>query len=171
MQRILAELRSLSYILQPNAYPLIVRKQLELPLAYGHTPSSPTVFASCGLLLVMGGTVPVASASASRPATGRTAGVPEARPETLYYYLNFIRHWRHPVHEGSVSSAKPSKGHSTGVTRNTPVSSRRWCSPSRSGSAARWRRSTPLPNRSSPRFVPSPCLARSAKPSSKSASI
>ena len=42
IQRILAELRSLSFILQPNLFPLIVRKQLELSLAHGHTPTSPT---------------------------------------------------------------------------------------------------------------------------------
>ena len=45
IQRILDELRSISYILRPNLFPLIVRKQLELTLANGHTLSSPTVFA------------------------------------------------------------------------------------------------------------------------------
>ena len=101
IQRILDELRSMSYILRPNLFPLIVRKQFELTLTSGHTPSSPTVFASCGLLLVMVG---------DRSGSQRLGEVglllaerPEfldARPETLFYYLNFIHHWRHPVHEG-----------------------------------------------------------------------
>ena len=39
LQRILAELHSLSYIGRPNLFPLIVRKQLDLTLAHGHTPS------------------------------------------------------------------------------------------------------------------------------------
>lgn len=101
VQRILDELRSLSYLLQPNLYPLIVRKQLELLLANGHTPSSPTVLASCGLLLVMMG---------DRAGSQRFGEVglllserpefPDARPETLFYHLNFINHWRHPVRDG-----------------------------------------------------------------------
>jgi predicted ATPase/class 3 adenylate cyclase len=101
IQRILDELRSMSYILRPNLFPLIVRKQLDLTLAGGHTPSSPTVLASCGLLLVMMG---------DRAGSQRFGEVglllterPEfrdARPETLFYYLNFIHHWRHPVRDG-----------------------------------------------------------------------
>jgi len=101
IQRILDELRSMSYILRPNLFPLIVRKQLDLTLTNGHTPSSPTVFGSCGLLLVMVG---------DRAGSQRLGEVglllaegPEfrdARPETLFYYLNFIHHWRHPVHDG-----------------------------------------------------------------------
>jgi predicted ATPase/class 3 adenylate cyclase len=101
IQRILDELRSMSYILRPNLFPLIVRKQLDLTLAGGHTPSSPTVLASCGLLLVMMG---------DRAGSQRFGEVgmllterpefPDARPETLFYYLNFIHHWRHPVRDG-----------------------------------------------------------------------
>jgi predicted ATPase/class 3 adenylate cyclase len=101
IQRILDELRSMSYILRPNLFPLIVRKQLDLTLAGGHTPSSPTVLASCGLLLVMVG---------DRAGSQRFGEVglllterpefPDARPETLFYYLNFIHHWRHPVRDG-----------------------------------------------------------------------
>ncbi len=101
IQRILDELRSISYILRPNLFPLIVRKQLELTLANGHTLSSPTVFGSCGLLLVMVG---------DRAGSQRLGEVGlvlaegmefrDARPETLFYYLNFIHHWRHPVHDG-----------------------------------------------------------------------
>lgn len=101
IQRILAELRSLSYLVRPNLFPLIVRKQLDLTLAHGHTPSSPTVFASYGLLLVMTG---------DRAGSQRFGEVglllterPEfrqARPETLFMYLNFIHHWRHPLRDG-----------------------------------------------------------------------
>jgi len=101
IQRILSELRSLSFILQPNLFPLIVRKQLELLLAHGHTPTSPTVLASCGLLLVLTG---------DHGGSQRFGEVGlllteqkefrDARPETLFYYLNFIHHWRHPVHDG-----------------------------------------------------------------------
>ena len=38
IQRILAELRNMSYIVRPNLFPLLVRKQLDLTLAHGHTP-------------------------------------------------------------------------------------------------------------------------------------
>ncbi len=101
MQRILSELRSLSFILQPNLFPLIVRRQLDLLLAHGHTPTSPTVLASCGLLLVMTGD----RAGSQRfgelglQLTERTE-FRDARPETLFYYLQFIRHWRHPLRDG-----------------------------------------------------------------------
>ena len=100
IQRILAELRSLSYIVRPNLFPVIVRKQLDLTLAYGHTPNSPTVLASYGLLLVMTGDLAgsqrfgeVGLLLTERPEFR------EARPETLFMYLNFIRHWRHPIRD------------------------------------------------------------------------
>jgi predicted ATPase/class 3 adenylate cyclase len=101
IQRILAELRSLSYIARPNLFPLIVRKQLDLTLAHGHTPSLPLVLVSYGVLLVLTGD----RAGAQR--FGETALLlterPEfrdARPETLFMHLNFIRHWRHPLRDG-----------------------------------------------------------------------
>jgi predicted ATPase/class 3 adenylate cyclase len=101
IQRILSELRSLSFILQPNLFPLIVRKQLELLLAYGHTLTSPTVLASCGLLQVLTGD------HAGSQRFGEVGLLlteqkefRDARPETLFYYLTFIRHWRHPLHDG-----------------------------------------------------------------------
>jgi len=101
IQRILAELRSMSYIVRPNLFPLLVRKQLELTLAHGHTPSSPLVLASYGLLLVMLGDRAgaqrfgeVAMLLAERPE------FKEARPQTLFLHLGFIRHWRHPVRDG-----------------------------------------------------------------------
>jgi predicted ATPase/class 3 adenylate cyclase len=101
IQRILAELRSMSYIVRPNLFPLLVRKQLDLTLANGHTPSSPLVLVSYGLLLVMTG---------DRVGSQRFGEVGiqlverpefrEARPQTLFMYLNFIHHWRHPLRDG-----------------------------------------------------------------------
>jgi predicted ATPase/class 3 adenylate cyclase len=100
-QRILTELRSLSYIVAPNLFPLIVRTQLDLTLAHGHTSSSPLGLVSFGLLLVMTG---------DRAGSQRFGEVGmqlaerdeflEARPQTVFLYLNFIRHWRHPLRDG-----------------------------------------------------------------------
>jgi predicted ATPase/class 3 adenylate cyclase len=101
LQRILSELRSLSFILRPNLFPLIVRKQLELLLAHGHTLTSPTVLASYGLLLVLTGDY---AGSQRFGEVGllltEQKEFRDARPETQLYYLNFIRHWRHPIHDG-----------------------------------------------------------------------
>ena len=101
IQRILAELRSMSYIVRPNLFPLLVRKQLDLTLAHGHTSSSPLVLASYGLLLVMLGDRAgsqrfgeVGMLLAERPEFR------EARPQTVFMHLNFIHHWRHPVRDG-----------------------------------------------------------------------
>ncbi len=101
IQRILSELRSLSFILRPNLFPLMVRKQLNLLLAYGLTPGSPTILGSCGLLLVMTGDR-AGSQRFGELALQLTerAEFRDARPETLFYYLHFIRHWRHPVRDG-----------------------------------------------------------------------
>jgi predicted ATPase/class 3 adenylate cyclase len=100
-QRILTELHSLSYIVRPNIFPLVVRKQLDLTLAHGHTPSSTLVLASYGLLLVMTG---------DRAGSQRFGEVSlllsdreefsEARPQALFLHLNFIHHWRHPLRDG-----------------------------------------------------------------------
>jgi predicted ATPase/class 3 adenylate cyclase len=101
IQRILAELRSLSYIARPNLFPLIVRKQLELTLAHGHTPSLPLVLVSYGVLLVMTGDR--AGAQRFGEAALLLTDRPEfrdARPETLFMHLNFVRHWRHPLRDG-----------------------------------------------------------------------
>lgn len=100
-QRILAELRSLSYIVRPNLNPLIVRKQLDLTLAHGHTPSSPLVLVSYGLLLVMTGD---REGSQRFGEAGLLLAEREefvaARPQTVFLYLNFIRHWQHPLNDG-----------------------------------------------------------------------
>ncbi|WKG06110.1 AAA family ATPase [Mycolicibacterium sp. HK-90] len=101
LQRILAELRSMSYIVRPNLFPLLVRKQLDLTLTHGHTPSSPLVLASYGLLLVILGDHTgsqrfgeVGLQLAERPEFR------EARPQTLFMHLNFIHHWCHPLRDG-----------------------------------------------------------------------
>jgi predicted ATPase/class 3 adenylate cyclase len=101
IQRILAEIRSMSYIIRPNLFPLIVRKMLDLTLAHGHTPNSPVVLASFGLLLVMIGD----RAGSQRfgevgMLLAERAEFREARPETVFLYLDFIRHWRHPLRDG-----------------------------------------------------------------------
>ncbi|WP_199193916.1 AAA family ATPase [Mycobacterium sp. ITM-2016-00318] len=98
--RILAEMHSLSYIGRPNLLPLIVRKQLDLTLAHGHTPSLPVVLASYGLVLVLAGDRDgaqrfgdVAMQLVERPE------FKEVRPHTLFLYFDFIDHWRHPIRE------------------------------------------------------------------------
>ncbi|WP_235892527.1 AAA family ATPase [Mycolicibacterium hodleri] len=101
IQRILSELRSMSYIVRPNIFPLVVRKQLDLTLEHGHTPSSPLVLASYGLLLVILGDR--VGAQRFGEVGMLLADRPEfraARPETLFIHLNFIHHWRHPIREG-----------------------------------------------------------------------
>ncbi len=98
--RILAEMHSLSYIGRPNLLPLIVRKQLDLTLAHGHTPSLPVVLASYGAVLVFAGDRDgaqrfgeVATQLVERPE------FKEARPHTLFLYYDFIDHWRHPIRD------------------------------------------------------------------------
>ena len=100
LQRILAEMLSLSYIGRPNLVPLIVRKQLDLALAHGHTPSFPLVLASYGVVLVIAGDRggaqrfgEVAMQLVERPEFS------EARPQTLFLHFDFIDHWRHPIRE------------------------------------------------------------------------
>jgi predicted ATPase/class 3 adenylate cyclase len=100
LQRILAEMHSLSYIGRTNLFPLIVRKQLDLALAHGHTPSFPLVLASYGAVLVIAGDRngaqrfgEVARQLAERPE------FKEARPQVLFLHFDFIDHWRHPIRE------------------------------------------------------------------------
>ena len=101
IMRILAELHSLSYIGRPNLFPLLVRKQLDLTLAHGHTPSSPVVLASYGLLLVI--TDDRDGAQRFGEVGMQLAERPEfreARPQTVFLHLDFIHHWRHPLRDG-----------------------------------------------------------------------
>jgi predicted ATPase/class 3 adenylate cyclase len=101
IQRILAEMHSMTYIAQSNLFPLIVRKQVVLTLENGHTPSSPVALVSYGLLLVIIGDRAgsqrfgeVATTLTERPE------FTEARTQTLFIYLSFIHHWRHPLRDG-----------------------------------------------------------------------
>lgn len=100
IQRILGELFHICYSIQPNYFPLLVRKQLDLALAHGHTPASPLMLANYAILLVVTG---------DRAGSQRFGEVAltlaereefrEAHPHTLFIYLHFIRHWRHPIRE------------------------------------------------------------------------
>jgi predicted ATPase/class 3 adenylate cyclase len=101
IQLILGELRNISYIVRPELFPLIVRKELELTLTYGLTPSAPVTIASYGVLLIMRGDHvgsqrfgEVGLLLADRPEFR------DARPQTLFLHVNFIRHWRRPIREG-----------------------------------------------------------------------
>lgn len=99
--RILVALAHESYNVRPNLFPLLVRKQLELTLAHGHTRSSPRVLANYGLLLVILGD----HAGAQRfgeagMAFAERAEYRDTRPEIVFMHFNFIRHWHHPVRSG-----------------------------------------------------------------------
>jgi predicted ATPase/class 3 adenylate cyclase len=101
IHRILLELRNMSYLVRPNLMPLLVRKQLDLTLAHGHTPYSPLVIGGYGVIRVVLGDhaggqrfSEVAMRLAERPE------FQEARPQTVFTHLNFIRHWRHPLRDG-----------------------------------------------------------------------
>ena len=101
IHRILHELRNMSYLVRPNLFPLFVRKQLDLTLAHGHTPYSPLGIGGYGVVRVILGDHAggqrfgeVAMRLAERPEFR------EARPQTVFTHLNFIRHWRHPLRDG-----------------------------------------------------------------------
>lgn len=98
---ILAELCNMAVLIRPNILPLLVRKQLDLTLAHGHTPSSPLVIAGYGIVLVLLGDHAgaqrfgeVGRALAARPEFR------EARPQTVFMHLDYINHWRHPIRDG-----------------------------------------------------------------------
>ncbi|OBA60321.1 cyclase [Mycobacterium sp. 1100029.7] len=101
IHRILLELRNMSYLVRPNLMPLFVRRQLDLTLTHGHTPYSPLVIGGYGVIRVVLGDHAggqrfgeVAMLLAERPEFR------EARPQTVFTHLNFIRHWRHPLRDG-----------------------------------------------------------------------
>ncbi|WP_197498021.1 AAA family ATPase [Mycobacterium sp. 1165196.3] len=101
LHRILAELCNMAVRVRPNLLPLLVRKQLDLTLAHGHTPSSPLVIAGYGIVRVLLGDHAggqrfgeVAMLLAQRPEFR------EARPQTVFMHLDYIHHWRHPLREG-----------------------------------------------------------------------
>ena len=101
LHSILAELCNVAVLVRPNLLPLLVRKQLDLTLAHGHTPSSPLVIAGYGIVLVLLGDHAgsqrfgeVAMLLAERPEFR------EARPQTVFMHLDYIHHWRHPLRDG-----------------------------------------------------------------------
>ena len=101
IMRILVELCHESYNVRPNLFPLFVRKQLELTLAHGHTPFSPLLLVNYGLLLVMtGDRVGAQRFGEAGMLLAEREEFREARPQTVFLYLSFIRHWRHPLREG-----------------------------------------------------------------------
>ena len=99
--RMAATLCHESYNARPNLFPLLVRTQLDLMLAHGHTRSSPRVLANYALLLVILGDV--GGAQRFGEAGMALAQLPEyreTRPQTTFLYYCFVRHWRHPVRTG-----------------------------------------------------------------------
>ncbi len=101
LHRILVELCSMAVLVRPNLLPLLVRKQLDLTLAHGHTPSSPLVTAGYGIVLVVLGDHAggqrfgeIAMQLAERPEFRET------RPQTVFMHLDYIHHWRHPLRDG-----------------------------------------------------------------------
>ncbi|BBY77685.1 hypothetical protein MPRF_45840 [Mycolicibacterium parafortuitum] len=99
--RMLVTLCHESYNARPNLFPLLVRKQLELTLAHGHTRSSPRMLTNYGLLLVILGDYSGAQRfGEAGMALAEQPGYQDARPETAFLYYCFIRHWRHPVRSG-----------------------------------------------------------------------
>ena len=98
---ILAELCNMAVLVRPNLLPLLVRKQLDLTLAHGHTPSSPLVITGYGIVLVLLGDHAgsqrfgeVGMLLAERPEFR------EARPQTVFMHLDYIHHWRQPIRDG-----------------------------------------------------------------------
>lgn len=101
LQRVLAEMRTMSYAVRPKLIPLLVRKQLELTLTHGHTPSFPLVLAGYGLVLAIVGDH--GNSQRFGEAALMLCERPEfrqARPEAVFVYLSFIHHWRHPLRNG-----------------------------------------------------------------------
>lgn len=101
LHRILAELCNMAVLVRPNILPLLVRKQVDLTLAHGHTPSSPLVIAGYGIVLVLLGDH--AGSQRFGEVSMLLAERPEfrqARPQTVFMYLDYIHHWRHPIQDG-----------------------------------------------------------------------
>lgn len=98
---ILAELCNMAVLIRPNILPLLVRKQLDLTLAHGHTPSSPLVIAGYGIVLVLLGDYEGAQRFGE---IGRSLAARQefrtARPQTVFMHLDYINHWRHPIRDG-----------------------------------------------------------------------
>jgi predicted ATPase/class 3 adenylate cyclase len=100
-QRILSELRNISYVARPELFPAIIDKKLQLTVTCGLVPSSPAAFASFGVLLVVTGDH-LGSQRFGELGLLLADRVEfhEARPETQFLHLDFIRPWRHSIREG-----------------------------------------------------------------------
>ena len=100
-QRILGELRNISYVARPELFPAIIDKKLQLTVTRGLVPSSPAAFASFGVLLVVTGDH-LGSQRFGELGLLLADRVEfhEARPETQFLHLDFIRPWRHSIREG-----------------------------------------------------------------------
>jgi predicted ATPase/class 3 adenylate cyclase len=99
--RMAAALCHESYNVRPNLFPLLVRTQLDLMLAHGHTRSSPRVLVNYALLLViLGDTEGAQRFGEAGMALAQLPQYQDTRPETTFLYYCFVRHWRHPVRTG-----------------------------------------------------------------------
>ena len=100
-QLILEELRSIAYLARPELFPLIVAKQIELTLTRGLAPTAPIAISSYGVLLAVLGDYAGSQrfGEVALALTERTE-FRDARPQTQFQIIHFIRHWRHPMHEG-----------------------------------------------------------------------
>jgi predicted ATPase/class 3 adenylate cyclase len=99
-QRILSELRNVSFMVRPELFPIIVRRELELIMLHGLVPSSPTAIASYGVLLALTGDYvgcqrfgEVGLILADR------VEFRDAQPQTRFLHLHFIRPWQRPIAE------------------------------------------------------------------------
>jgi predicted ATPase/class 3 adenylate cyclase len=99
-QRILSELRNVSYHVRPDLFPAVVGRMLDLTLMRGLVPSSPVAMASFGVLMVVTGDY-VGSQRFGELGMllAERTEFREARPETQFLHLDFIRPWRRPMRE------------------------------------------------------------------------
>ena len=100
MQRILGELRNVSFMVRPELFPVIVRRELQLTMLHGLVPTFPTAIASYGVLMALTGDY----AGSQRfgevgLALCNRAEYRDARPQTRFLHLHFIRPWKHPIGE------------------------------------------------------------------------
>ncbi|MGH4009205.1 MAG: AAA family ATPase [Pseudonocardiaceae bacterium] len=100
MQRILSELRNVSFMVRPELFPIIVRKELELTMLHGLVPSSPTAIASYGVLMALTGDY-VGSQRFGEVGLSLADRVEfrDARPQTRFLHLHFIWPWQRPIAE------------------------------------------------------------------------
>ena len=100
-QQVMAEAIDVAYIIQPELFPLLVRRSLELTLRHGLMPLSAVSFVHYGVLLAAAlgdykgarrwGELGLKLASTEQCAPSRNA--------TGWLYYNFIHHWTAPLHE------------------------------------------------------------------------